>query len=63
MLYDGYINGNLITTIDPKDSVASCDMIWICVGTPSQFDGGIDLSYIETVVTEIGMELKNTNGV
>lgn len=60
LLLDGYNDGRLKSSINSLDGVVDCDMIWICVGTPSKFDGGIDLSYINTVIKEIGKALKKT---
>lgn len=40
------------------DSVANADLVFICVGTPSQPDGSANLSYIESASTSIGTYLK-----
>jgi GDP-mannose 6-dehydrogenase len=60
LLAEGYKAGRLKATTDPSEGVASSDMIWICVGTPSGPDGGIDCSSVDTVVRQIGGALRNT---
>jgi UDPglucose 6-dehydrogenase len=42
-------------------SVASADIVFICVGTPQKPDGSVNLSYIESASTSIGEVLKNTS--
>lgn len=54
MLTAGQRAGRLAASIRPADGLADCDMAWICVGTPSLPDGGIDLDYVERCVREIG---------
>jgi len=58
LLYKGYKEGRLTATTDSEEGVRLCDMIWICVGTPSNFDGSIDLSYVKKVIEDIGLILK-----
>ena len=61
LLYNGYQENRLIASTNPIDGVIDSDMIWICVGTPSKFNGEIDFCYIEKVIEEIGNCLKKTN--
>lgn len=58
LLKIGYKDNKLTSASDPKEGVVDCDMIWVCVGTPSKFDGGINLRYIDTVIKDIGHALK-----
>ncbi len=44
-------------SIDIKDAVVSNEVIFICVGTPSNPDGSPDLSYVEDVAKEIAKYL------
>jgi len=44
-------------SIDIKDAVVSNEVIFICVGTPSNPDGSPDLSYVENVAKEIAKYL------
>ena len=46
-------------TTDYKTAIEKSDFTFVCVGTPSLSDGGIDLSYVKQVVKEIGINLKD----
>jgi GDP-mannose 6-dehydrogenase len=50
--------GNLRATDDSAEAVLSTDLSFICVGTPSQPNGNLDLRYIRRVCEEIGAALK-----
>ncbi len=52
-------NGRLRATTDVADAIASTEMSLICVGTPSQLNGSLDLKYVRRVCEEIGACLKN----
>ena len=54
LLEAGHRDGRLSATIDPARAVESADMIWICVGTPSSLETGLDLSHVKAVVRQIG---------
>ena len=58
LLAAGHLAGRLKTTTSPKSAIFGSDMVWICVGTPSDFDGGINLSSVETVIGQIGRLLR-----
>ena len=45
-------------TTDPESGLQDSEMVWICVGTPSDGYGGIDLSAVKTVVGQIGRFLR-----
>ncbi|KAB8041461.1 nucleotide sugar dehydrogenase [Janthinobacterium aquaticum] len=47
-------SGHLRATADVRDAVFSSDMSLICVGTPSQLNGNLDLSHVRKVCQEIG---------
>ncbi|MED5619598.1 UDP-glucose/GDP-mannose dehydrogenase family protein [Ideonella sp. BN130291] len=47
-------NGRLTATTDVAEAVAGTDISLICVGTPSQLNGNLDLSYVRRVCEEIG---------
>src|SRR5690349_14932453 len=51
--------GSLRATHDVQNTVANTDLSLICVGTPSQRTGDLDLTHMETVCKEIGTALRN----
>jgi GDP-mannose 6-dehydrogenase len=51
-------DGLLSATHDIRQAVADSDMSLICVGTPSQANGSLDLKYVRKVCEEIGAALK-----
>ena len=51
--------GKLYATTDVRGAVSSSEMSLICVGTPSQNNGNLDLKYVEVVCEEIGQVLRN----
>jgi GDP-mannose 6-dehydrogenase len=60
MLAAGHRQGRMAASTNPADALTDCDMAWVCVGTPSKPDGGIDLDYVERCVREIGACLHAT---
>lgn len=50
-------DGRISATTVAADAVALTDMSMLCVGTPSQPSGNIDLRYIESVASQIGAAL------
>lgn len=52
--------GRVRATSDVKGSVESSDILMICVGTPSQKNGGLDLHYVEEVAKQIGEAMKTS---
>ncbi len=55
----GHRNGNLRATTDVGLAVRESEISFICVATPSQRNGKLDLSSIERVSVEIGQELRH----
>ncbi len=55
-------SGKLRATTDVRDAVLSTDMSLICVGTPSQLNGNLDLSHVRKVCQEIGHALRDKDG-
>ncbi len=49
-------------TTDLTRAITNSDLTMICVGTPSNQDGSMDLRYIEQVSKDIGTALKNKEG-
>ena len=55
---EGIENGRITATTDVRTAIQDTDISIVCVGTPSQINGNIDLTYIYKVCTEIGEVLK-----
>jgi GDP-mannose 6-dehydrogenase len=51
-------SGRLRATIDLDDAIRHTDVSLICVGTPSQPNGALDLRYVERVCRAIGASLR-----
>jgi GDP-mannose 6-dehydrogenase len=54
-------SGRLTATTDPTRAVNETDLSLICVGTPSNSNGSLDLSHVAHVCSEIGSALKAKN--
>ena len=59
MLLENMEKGRLRFTTDIAEGVKKSDVIFICVGTPSDSDGSADLKAVLTVAADIG---RNLNG-
>ncbi|MFY0608245.1 MAG: UDP-glucose/GDP-mannose dehydrogenase family protein [Cyclobacteriaceae bacterium] len=55
---EGRNNGSIQATVNIAEAIINADISLVCVGTPSQLNGSIDLSYIFGVISEIGEQLK-----
>jgi GDP-mannose 6-dehydrogenase len=53
--------GLLSATTDAKTAILNSEISLICVGTPSNSSGGIDLTNISRVAEDIGMSLRDKN--
>jgi len=54
--------GRLRASTDVGEAVRQTDLAFVCVGTPSQPNGGIDLKYIKRVCEQIGRTLATHPG-
>ncbi|MBS0497089.1 MAG: UDP-glucose/GDP-mannose dehydrogenase family protein [Proteobacteria bacterium] len=54
-------NNLLRATLDVRDAVMNSDISLVCVGTPSQLNGNLDLSHVRKVCEQIGAALKEKN--
>ncbi len=54
--------GRLSATTNVSEAVRMSDLSLICVGTPSQLNGNLDLSHVRKVCEEIGVALRDTAG-
>jgi GDP-mannose 6-dehydrogenase len=55
-------SGRLRATLDSQAAVQESDVSLICVGTPSNGNGSLNLAYIDRVCVEIGTALASTKG-
>jgi GDP-mannose 6-dehydrogenase len=62
IIADQVAAGRLRATTDVPDAVRHTDMVLVCVGTPSQPNGGIDLKYVRRVCEQIGRTLATHDG-
>ena len=51
-------NGSFRATQDPSAAVQETDLSIVCVGTPSQPNGNLDLRYIRRICEQIGHALQ-----
>ena len=51
--------GRLRATSDPTDAIRETELSFVCVGTPSQSNGNLDLRYIRRICEQIGAALKS----
>lgn len=62
MIASSVRQGKLRATHDVTDAVLNSDISLICVGTPSQLNGNLDLSHVRKVCEQIGAALKQKKG-
>jgi GDP-mannose 6-dehydrogenase len=63
MVANSVERGALRATTDAEEAVLGTEISLICVGTPSQLNGNLDLSYVRRVCEEIGAALKRKPGL
>jgi GDP-mannose 6-dehydrogenase len=59
LISSGTQAGRLRATSDPAAAIRETELSFICVGTPSQSNGNLDLRYIRRICEQIGETLKD----
>jgi GDP-mannose 6-dehydrogenase len=59
MIASSVKSGRLRATSDPVQAVMETELSFVCVGTPSQANGNLDLRYIRRICEQVGAALKN----
>lgn len=62
LIAEGVRTGRLRASTDANEAVAASEVSLICVGTPSNDNGDLNLTYVERVCREIGCALAEKNG-
>ena len=62
LLQAGVASGHIRATNDTSQAIRDSDVSFICVGTPSQANGSLDLSFIQRVCEAIGQALADKQG-
>ena len=62
LIQAGVKNKSLSGSTDIENCIRESDVTFICVGTPSNKDGSIDLSYIKSASSSIGRALRSKDG-
>ncbi len=57
LMKKGVDSGSIRAIMDSREAVHSTELSIICVGTPSNSNGSLDLNYVEKVAQEIGRAL------
>jgi len=58
LLVDGVNSGRISATDNAAHAVANTGVSFICVGTPSQANGSLDLTFVQRVCEDIGSALR-----
>ena len=59
LIQEGKKLGRLSATMSPAEAIRASDISFVCVGTPSRLNGGLDLVYVTRVCEEIGTALRS----
>jgi GDP-mannose 6-dehydrogenase len=59
IMTEGVKSGRLRATEDHIQAILDTDISFVCVGTPSQINGNLDLTHVRHVCEQLGQGLKN----
>jgi GDP-mannose 6-dehydrogenase len=59
IIADAIKSGRLRATEDSLEAVVTTDISFVCVGTPSQINGNLDLTHVRHVCEQLGQALKS----
>lgn len=59
LLRRGVAAGRIRATADTVDAIRHSDLSMVCVGTPSKKNGDLDLRFVQAVVADIGVALRD----
>lgn len=59
LIAEGVQSGHLRAVTDALEAVSESDVSFICVGTPSDQHGGLNLRYVRSVARDIGQALRS----
>ncbi len=57
LIGEGVAAGRIHATTNAEEAVSACEVSMVCVGTPSNGNGSLDLTQVEKVCQEIGLAL------
>jgi GDP-mannose 6-dehydrogenase len=59
IIADAVKSNRLRATDDPAQAILDTDLSFVCVGTPSQINGNLDLTHVRHVCEQLGQALKD----
>ena len=62
LIREGVSKGLIRATADAGEAISKTELTLVCVATPSQADGSLDLSYLRDACATIGAQLAEKNG-